>query len=299
MEGIVFDIQRMSVHDGPGIRTTVFLKGCPLRCLWCHNPESHRAKPELAFCETQCIGCGVCLDSCANGCHTVVDGLHVIDRAACTCCGRCARECTGALAVIGRSYTVDEVMRAIRRDVSFYQTSGGGVTVSGGEPLMQPDFAYAILAAAQGEGLHTCLETTGYAREEVLLKIASVVDLVLYDFKETDSDRHLAYTGGRNEKILENLFALDRAGKQTILRCPIIPGLNDREAHLRGIAALANRLRHVQMIHIEPYNSFGEGKCRSIGREYALGGLNMPEPDVVVQWIDLVRADTDVPVVKS
>lgn len=297
IKGIVFDIQRMSVHDGPGIRTTVFLKGCPLRCVWCHNPESHKSTPELAFYESQCIGCGECLEICKN--HKLTDGQHEIDREACVFCGECADACTGALRILGKTYDVESVMKEVRKDIRFYENSGGGLTVSGGEPLMQADFALALLKQAKEEGMHTCIETTGYVRPEVLLSTVPFVDLYLYDYKETDSDRHKEFTGGRNERILENLFVLDEMGASMILRCPIIPGLNDREEHLAGIAETANKLKNIKMVHIEPYNSFGEGKCDSIGKEYSLKGLKMPEDEIVDQWISFVRARTDVEVVKS
>lgn len=297
--GTVFDIQRMSVHDGPGIRTTVFLKGCPLRCLWCHNPESNRVKPELAFYENLCIGCGDCMEACPNGCHSLSEKGHGIDRSHCAACGVCESACTGALKVIGKIYTVEEVMYEVRKDVRYYRTSGGGMTVSGGEPLMQPEFACALLAAAKAEGLHTCIETAGYVSWEALEKAAPLVDLFLYDIKETDPERHKQYTGVRNERIRENLIRLDEMGCSVIMRCPMIPGLNDREDHLQGIAALANRLKHVQMIHIEPYNSFGESKSKSIGAEYALKGLEMPEDEQVERWVHTVQKYTGVPVIRS
>lgn len=299
MKGIVFDIQRMSVHDGPGIRTTVFLKGCPLRCLWCHNPESKHRRPELAFYENLCIGCGDCLEACPNRCHTLVDGEHRIDRTACVQCGACERVCTGALKIVGRESTVQEVMREVMKDVRFYKTSGGGMTVSGGEPLMQADFAIALLRAAKEEGLHTCVETAGHVQKEALMEAAPLVDLFLFDVKETDPERHREYTGVDNRRILENLFALDAAGRPLIMRCPIIPGLNDRDEHLKSVAELANRLNHVQAIHIEPYNSFGEGKSRSIGVDYALHGIEMPEDEQTARWCETVRACTKVPVMKS
>lgn len=297
MKGTVFDIQRMSVHDGPGIRTTVFLKGCPLRCLWCHNPESHKRIPELAFYESQCIGCGECIQICKN--HEIVDGEHRINREKCISCGTCAESCTGALKILGKIYDVESVMKEVRKDLRFYENSGGGLTVSGGEPLMQADFVAALLKKAKEEGMHTCLETTGYVKQEVLLATVPYVDLYLYDYKETDSERHRKFTGGGNERIFENLFALDKIGASIILRCPIIPGLNDREEHLTGIAETANRLKNIRMVHIEPYNSFGEGKSESIGKEYSLKGLKMPEDDTVERWIAFVQERTAVQVIRS
>lgn len=296
-KGIVFDIQRMSVHDGPGIRTTVFLKGCPLRCLWCHNPESGSKAPELAFHESQCIGCGECLTVCEN--HRSEDGKHLIDRENCRACGECAEACTGALELLGKEMDVSQVMNKVLRDRAFYASSGGGLTLSGGEPLMQAEFALAILKKAKEEGLHTCLETTGFVKREVLLSVLPYVDLFLYDYKETDSARHKEFTGAGNELILENLFALDEAGASIILRCPMIPGLNDTKEHLFGIAKTANQLKNIQMIHIEPYNSFGEGKSESIGKVYPLKGLKMPEDETVAEWIKTVSGETSVPTVKN
>ena len=299
MEGMVFDIQRLSVHDGPGIRTTVFLKGCPLRCVWCHNPESNAIQPQLAFHENLCIGCGNCFAICPNQCHALNNGRHEIARAQCAGCGLCVQACTGALEILGKRCTVEEVMKEVRKDASFYRTSGGGVTVSGGEPLMQPDFTYELLSAAKKEGLHTCLETSGYGPLQTILKFSSAVDLFLYDVKETDSKRHLKFTGVENQQILENLFAIDELGASSILRCPIIPGFNDRDGHFNSIAKLANQLRHVCMIHVEPYNSFGEGKAQSIGSQYALKGVQPPEEERVAEWVNLIQAKAHVPVVKN
>ena len=297
--GWVFDLQRLSVHDGPGIRTTVFLKGCPLHCAWCHNPESQDPRPVLAFYENLCIGCGECLKACPRHCHENRDGIHRIDRKKCIACGQCVKTCTGALKLLGREMEVSEVLKEVLRDRSFYEASGGGMTLSGGEPFSQPEFALALLEAAKREGLHTAVETTGLCSAETLLKAQKHTDLFLYDFKESRTDLHRKYTGAGNEKILENLRALDNAGGQIILRCIVIPGINDRPDHFEAIAALAQRLKNVRQIHLEPYNNFGIGKAACIGETYPLEEITPPEEETVQTWVKTVQSLTDVETLKS
>lgn len=257
--GTVFNIQRFCVNDGPGIRTTVFLKGCPLRCVWCHNPESHQAAPQVFYDASLCIGCGLCKKACPRG---TVNG-----KSACLACGMCAEACpTGARERTGEEMTVSQVMDAVLRDADFYQTSGGGLTLSGGEPLYQPDFSLALLKDAKKAGLHTCVETCGYGAKETLLKMAEVTDLFLYDWKLTDREQHRKYTGVSNERIKENLVMLNDMGKDIILRCPVIPGINDTPEHFRGIADLSESLAHIGHIELEPYHGLGADKCVRLGQ---------------------------------
>ena len=266
VRGAVFDIQRMSIHDGPGIRTTVFLKGCPLRCAWCHNPEGYERRPQLAFSPALCIGCGYCFEHCPNGAHAMRADAHHLDRAKCAECFACAEECySGALEVVGQELTVTEVLEEVLKDRAFYEGSGGGMTISGGEPLAQFDFTRRLLALAKSEGIHTCVETSGFASAEHIEGIADTVDLFLYDWKETDPERHRACTGQSNESILRNLRLLDDRGAAIVLRCPIVPGLNLRDDHLQGIAQIARSLKHCQGVNVMGHHGLGEAKRSRFG----------------------------------
>ncbi len=270
--GRVFDIQRFSIHDGPGIRTTVFLKGCPLRCLWCHNPEGLSPSPVISFLSEKCMACGECVRMCPNGAHHFRAGdngaasTHAYDRGRCEACGRCTITCdTRALEFVGRRMTVEEVMKEVRQDRPFYMTSGGGLTVSGGEPLAQPEFTRELLAAARDEGIHRCVETSGFASWTRFKAVLSLVDLFLFDFKETDPRRHADFTGQSNEVILENLRALYDAGAKIQLQCPIVPGFNDREEHFAGIVALIRSMPDLLGIRLLPYHPLGKTKLERFG----------------------------------
>lgn len=295
--GVIFNIQRFSINDGPGIRTNVFLKGCPLRCRWCHNAESLRPQRELRYRAAACVGCGACAAVCEHGGHIVTEGEHRVDRTVCVACGRCAEACFyDALEVAGRTITVAEVLEEAERDRPFYESSGGGITLTGGEPAAQSEFAVALLTAARNRGLHTCVETCGHAPWAVMERLAAVTDLFLYDYKETDPIKHKAFTGVDNRRILENLRRLDERGCQTVLRCPVIPALNDREEHFKGICALANGLKNVTEIHVEPYHALGSEKYAQLGEAYTLHDIPMPGEETVKGWIAALQAGTAVPV---
>lgn len=297
---LVFNIQKFSVNDGPGIRTTVFLKGCMLDCVWCHNPESKSPKPQLFLNSRLCVGCGACLAACEKQLHHFEEnGSHVIDRTRCGACGACVDACVGALEMSGNPMTVEEILAEVRKDKAFYDNSGGGMTVSGGEPLFHPAFTLALLKAAKEEGLHTCIETSGFAAWKDVEALIPYVDLFLWDVKETDAALHKQFTGVDNARILENLHRLDAAGAKMVLRCPIIPGYNARPEHLAGIAALANSLTNVQRIDVEPYHPLGSSKSAAIGESYALDGLGFPAEDVVKGWMETIAAATSVPVKKA
>jgi len=296
--GMIFDIQKFSIHDGPGIRTTVFLKGCPLRCLWCHNPESWESAPEISLIRSKCIGCGHCFAACPLNNH-VMDGSgeRIFHRARCQRCGICAEKCyTGAIERIGREMSVEEVMADVEKDRAFYETSGGGMTLSGGEPLFQFDFTLALCQEAQRRGLHTCIETSGFAPFGQLEQLMPFVDLFLYDYKETDPERHREYTAVPREGIVENLLRLDRLGARTILRCPIVPGLNAREDHFAGIAALANRLDNLREVHLMPYHPLGKSKSERLGKTERMEEAAFPESDMVAACVAKVAALTRIPV---
>ncbi len=263
LTGLVFDIKKFAINDGPGIRTAVFLKGCPLRCLWCHNPESQGMKPELSFSPEKCIHCGWCSSVCR----------HSLNRDLCDGCGKCTEQChAGAREIIGRPMPVGEVLAEVLKDRIFYENSGGGMTVTGGEPLFQPEFTAALLKAAKDEKLHNCLDTSGFGRWETLEAMLPFTDLWLYDLKESDPERHRQYTGVPLDGILENLRRVDGAGGKTILRCPIVPGLNDRFEHADGIAKIANEMRNLQEINLMPYHPLGESKLSRLGKSPGLSG---------------------------
>ena len=300
MKSTVFDIQRFSVHDGPGIRTTVFLKGCPLNCLWCHNPESKMKYPEIMLYENLCKGCGECVGACPQKLHSFTDEGHKIDREKCARCERCASACVfGAISVSGKEMSVSEVLSEVMRDKSFYANSGGGITVSGGEPLMHIDFSCELLRAAKAEGISTAIETSGFSKWENIERISEHVDIFLWDYKETDPERHREYTGVDNSLILENLAKLDSLGKTIVLRCPIIPGLNDREDHFAGIAAVANKHPSILRVELEPYHSLGKGKATAIGREYPLEDMKSASKDDAKVWLEAISGYTDKKIIIS
>jgi len=293
MIGMVFDIQHFAVQDGPGIRTVVFLKGCPLRCLWCHNPESQEAEPELSFTPEKCIRCGKCAEVCPAG--AISNG--VLDRSKCIRCGKCTEPCyAGARELIGRSRSVEDVLSEVLQDRPFYETSGGGLTLSGGEPMFQFEFTLELLKQAKAARLHIAMETCGFAPVDRYLKVKPYVDLFLFDVKETDPVRHREYTGVPMEPIHAVLRALDKAGAETILRCPIIPDLNDREEHFQAIALLAGRLRHVQGIHVLPYHSSWESKLARLGKPKQWNGPECTGNEKIGLWRQALRKLTAIPV---
>ena len=245
----------------------------------------------------KCIGCGHCLTACPSHCHTRQGDVRVYTRSTCVRCGLCAEQCYAyAIELIGRTRTVDEVLAEVEKDRPFYETSGGGMTLSGGEPLFQFDFTLALLTEARRRKLHTCLETAGFAAFDRFAQLLPVVDLFLYDYKETDPVRHQEYTGVPRDPIVENLLRLDQAGARIILRCPIIPGLNDREDHFAGIAALAGLLRNVIEIQLLPYHPLGTSKNERLGKPAPLKGKTFPTAEVLTEWQQRVVASTRVPV---
>ncbi len=248
----------------------------------------------------KCIGCGECVSACPLQLHSFgSDNLHSVDRKRCIFCRKCAAECSGAIEISGMEMSVDEVIEKVLRDKSFYENSGGGLTVSGGEPLMHPTFVLELFKKAKEKNIHTAIETSGYANSDIIESILPFTDLVLFDVKETNSELHKQYTGKDNSLILENLKLLNQNGAKIILRCPIIPGYNDRDEHFEGIARLANELNSVERIDIEPYHNLGKGKAKALGKDYPLSGLTLPTEDQIKQWIEKVSSFTDKKVIKS
>ena len=276
-EGIITQIQRFSVHDGPGIRTTVFLKGCNLRCFWCHNPETQHPQPELQLFLDQCIGCGACFEVCPNDAHVLEDGHREFHRELCVGCGRCAEECYAeALVIVGERMTAEEVVEEVLRDRSFYETSGGGVTLSGGEPLVQYDFSYEILERCQQEDVHTAIETAANFPWERIVSILPVTDLVMMDIKLMDSNLHRECTGVGNERILANANRLGRVGKPLIVRTPIIPGVNDTEEQVAAVAAFVSELPNLLYYELLPFHPMGRDKYESLDMPFRAEGLEIP-----------------------
>ncbi len=282
IKGTVFNIQRYSIDDGPGIRTTVFLKGCPLRCLWCSNPESQQSYPEVSHSDSLCNKCGQCLKVCkANAISLDETGVR-IDRKACNNCGLCTEVCIPqALRIMGKHMSVEEVFLELQKDAQFYQISGGGITASGGEPLSQPEFVSALFKKCRENEIHTCLETSGHASKAALTKVLPYTSLLLFDIKHTDSFTHRRLTGVGNEQIIQNLEFVLKKDIPIVIRAPMIPGYNDSESE---IIALAKKLVDMSLkkIQLMPYHKYGIGKYKMLDRQYSLD-------DVVISEVKLEK----------
>jgi len=279
-KGLVFDIKKYAIHDGPGIRTTVFFKGCPLQCLWCHNPESWKFHVELGFRKSRCLGCGQCAEACSREAISLVENRPVTDSEKCILCGRCVDVClAGARQIIGREMAVSEVMAEVERDVIFYDQSGGGVTFSGGEPLMQPDFLLALLNQCRARNIHTAVDTSCYAEPEIVESVAERADLFLCDLKHMNNEMHERFTGVGNNLILENIRRISQADKKIVIRIPIIPGFNDATANIEATGKFAASLTGAGRIDILPFNRGGIEKSTRLTGEIKSMQIETPGED--------------------
>jgi len=278
--GFVFDIKKYAIHDGPGSRTTVFFKGCPLQCQWCQNPESWKREPELGLRTGRCVRCGQCAEVCTRQAITFTEDQPVTDVNICNLCGECVDACmAGAREIIGQEMTVGDVMIEIEKDVVFYDQSGGGVTFSGGEPLMQPEFLLALLNQCQTQGIHTAVDTSCYAEPQIVESISKKTDLFLCDLKHMDSDIHKRFTGVENNLILDNIKHLSEAGKEIIIRIPVIPDFNDDQTNIEATGKFAASLPSVSGIDILPYNRGGTEKSARLSAGTKLMKTETPDEE--------------------
>jgi pyruvate formate lyase activating enzyme len=278
--GQIINIMKYSIHDGPGIRTAVFFKGCPLHCQWCHNPESQKIEQELFYWPDRCIGCGQCLECCPHGAIRAEKGKLEFQRDQCKVCGACSKGChAGARGLVAKTMSVSEVMAEIEKDLIFYDESGGGVTFSGGEALMQPAFLTELLKACRKKEIHTAVETCGFVKPEIIQTISAWTDLFLYDLKHMNSQKHQQYTGVPNELILDNLGWLSLHHTNVIVREPIIPSYNDDKETLHQLGEFILSLKKVKELHLLPYHRAGVDKYKRLGQEYLLPDIQVPGND--------------------
>lgn len=292
--GIVFKIQKFCLDDGPGIRTCVFMKGCALRCLWCHNPESFAKDRILGYYQEQCILCGQCVNSCPQGVHRLENGIHRINREACTACGTCVKACpAGALKLTGQEMESGDVLAEIEKDAEFYRQSGGGVTLTGGEPLLWPQFCAEIGSGVRKRGIPLAIETSGYVPWENISRMLPYVDLWLYDIKETDEKQFQRYTGGDLKLVLQNLSRLADTDADIILRCPVIPGVNDRKEHFSALKNLGRKYKNIRDIQIMPYHNTGEYKKDVYGCAEQKMTFPIPDEKEIQEWEHMVKGIED------
>ncbi|WP_027634615.1 trans-4-hydroxy-L-proline dehydratase activase [Clostridium hydrogeniformans] len=285
---IIFNIQKYSIHDGPGIRSTVFFKGCPLKCKWCHNPESQSFEREIMFYVDRCIGCNYCVNECENGGLYLEDGNIVFDKEKCLGCGKCCEVCpTNAREFIGKHMTTDAVFHEILKDKIFYDESKGGVTFSGGEPLSQGSDLIDIIKKCKERKIHITLDTSGYASEEILKQVCENVDLVLYDLKVIDNEKHKEYIGVDNKIILENLKILVKLNKRVFVRIPLIPGVNTNKKDIEDYIKFLKETGGIEEVDILPYHNISSEKYNRLNKEYELKDVEVPSE----KMLDEIKED--------
>ncbi|MFC1908790.1 glycyl-radical enzyme activating protein [Chloroflexota bacterium] len=294
--GVIFNIQKFSVNDGPGIRTTVFLKGCPLQCRWCSNAESINPAAELGIIRSLCDNCTKCAEVCPEGAISFdADNVIQINRGKCTTCGECVAVCTpGALTIYGREVTTGDVFKEVYRDRSFYESSGGGITVSGGEPLRQADFVTALFQQCRQEGIHTCLDTSGHADSKELIKVLEFTDYVLYDIKYMDTDCHRQFTGVPNDLILSNARVIAKSGIEMLCRIPLVAGVNDTVRNITETAQFVKMLGNGVAIELLPYHRLGVGKYQTLDKPYPGEVFTTPSSEQV-ESVRRIFAEKGVP----
>lgn len=290
IKGIIFDLQKFALHDGPGIRTTVFLKGCELRCKWCCNPESQVKAPQLSYDSKKCTHCLECTAVCKTGALKANQGKLEVTFDRCNSCGKCIRECTpDALKIYGWETDAHLLIREVKKDKSYFDNSSGGLTISGGDAIFQPEFAAEILKEAKANGIHTCLETSGYCKQEILDKLTPLTDLFLFDFKHYKDADHQKYTDVSNQPILANLDRLCRSGKPVILRCPIIPGVNNNLQHFKAIAELGNKYDSISQVEVMAFHDWGFHKYEQIGRKRPdIDSSTVPDTTAMA-WVKAIK----------
>ena len=288
MKCLISDIKKFAVHDGDGIRTTVFFKGCPLECLWCHNPEGISFKPQLAYYESKCVGCGECVTACRSSAHMIEGGIHSFDRALCTACGECADGCLGeALTLYGREMSVEELLPELLSDRAFYESSGGGVTLSGGECLCHSEFCVELLRELKKEGINTAIDTCGHVPREVFDAVIPYTDTFLYDIKAADPEVHKKCTKKTNERILDNLRYLDKRGCRIEVRIPFVPGFNSDE--IEKIGEILSGLKNLCGVRVLPYHNYAGSKYASLGMTNRLPD-RLPTDDEINAVKDTLRS---------
>lgn len=286
-KALISDIKRFAVHDGDGIRTTVFFKGCPLSCVWCHNPESISFKSEIAYYSHKCIGCMECVEVCPNGAHKIADNQHIFHRNLCTGCGKCAEKCLGnALVFYGKEVTVDELLPKLLEDKDFYETGGGGVTLSGGECLSRWEFCLDLLKKLKENGINTAVDTCGFVPRDVLSAVAPYTDTFLYDIKAIDREIHKKCTGQYNDLILENIKFLDSINAKIEVRYPFVPNYNSEEAE--KIADFLKDIKNLTKVKILPYHSYAASKYEALGMENNLP-KTIPESELIEKTVKICK----------